>query len=141
MGYKRTNVVSSVRHISATAHTSRWYHTTLSPRKDVYERFATQVGTGRLLRSTVMRQKRGVFSWKEVYCQFRLFPDAFIREDTDVILAGLLLFITPRDWKSHQTQLTRKQLESCIAVSQLRMDQPKIDDNFGLTGCESEILA
>ena len=123
------------------AHTARWYHTTLSPRKDVYERFANQVGTGQLLRSTVMRRKQGILSWKEVSCRFRLFPDAFLREDVDVILAGLLLFMSSRDWKSHQSQLTRKQLESCLAVSHLRMDQPKIDNCYGLTSCESDVLA
>ncbi|KAF8337059.1 uncharacterized protein EI90DRAFT_3119387 [Cantharellus anzutake] len=129
---------SAVRHISASAHTAHWYHTTISPRKDVYERLATEVDTDRVLRATVVRQKRGILSWKEITCEFRLFPNAFLREDIDVMLAGLLLLMRPRDWKTHQSQLTRAQLESCIAVTQLRMDQEKSDEVSGLTGRDDD---
>ncbi|KAF8342975.1 uncharacterized protein EI90DRAFT_3011393 [Cantharellus anzutake] len=129
---------STVRHISARAHTARWYRTTMSPRKDVYERFATELSTSRVLKATIIRQKRGVLSCREVTCEFRLFPDAFLREDVDNVLAGLLLLMKPQDWRTYQSQLTRKQLESCIAVTQLRMDQEKIYEVSGLAGQEND---
>lgn len=109
--------------------------------KDVYERYAIEEYTGAMRRSQITRRRtprglrgrltllgRGLGSGSlcpntEQTCEIRLIPDGYLRDDTDNVLAAVLLLCGRREWKNVQSDLTKEQLECCLSVSQLKMNQ------------------
>lgn len=49
---------------------------------------------------------------KEQTLEIRLLRDGYLRDDTDIVLAAILLLSGTRDWKVIQSTLTKDQLES-----------------------------
>lgn len=60
---------------------------------------------------------------KEQTCEIHLTQDGYLRDDTDAVLAAVLLLCGGREWRTVQSELTKEQLEGCISVSKLKMHQ------------------
>ena len=133
-------MVLRLRQISAVVHTSQWFHTVITIGKDVYERYAVHEHSGVMRRSRITRKrKRGLrgglgllgligtasplSSSMEQTCEVCLMPDGYLQDDTDNVLAAILLLCGKRDWKDIQSGLTKEQLESCLSVPRLSMNQ------------------
>jgi hypothetical protein len=130
-------VIPPLRQISPAVHTSQWFHTAITIGKDVYERFAVHEHSGVMHRSRITRKRkrRGLgllglartasplCSSTEQTCEICLMPDGYLQDDTDNVLAAILLLCGKRDWKDVQSGLTKEQLESCLSVPRLSMNQ------------------
>jgi hypothetical protein len=122
--------------------------------KDVYERYAIKERTGAMRRSHITRRRkprglRGRLSLlglgsaslcpnTEQTCEVRLVPDGYLHDDTDNVLAALLLLCGRREWRNIQSELTKEQLECCLSVSRLKMNQKWDEPSDSL---EEEVLA
>lgn len=74
----------------------------------------------------------------EQTCELCLMPDGYLQDDTDNVLAAILLLCSRRDWKHIQSALTKEQLESCLSVPRLSMNQKWDEPPDAL---EEEVLA
>jgi len=144
-------IIPPLRQISAAVHTSQWFHTVITLGKDVYERYAVHEHSGVMRRSRITRRrKRGLnllglfgttsplYSTVEQTYQLCLMPDGYLQDDADNVLAAILLLCGKRDWKDIQSALTKEQLESCLSVPRLSMNQKWDEPSDAL---EEEVLA
>lgn len=65
-------------------------------------------------------------------------PDGYLRDDSETVLAAVLLLCGKRDWKDIQSGFTKEQLECCLSVSRLMRNQQWNEPPEGL---EEEVLA